>query len=129
MFDFETRLMSDGIAVVSVKGSLNEEKRQYFFNCVGELFNDGYSRIIIECDGLGFVSSSGLAGLIRARRHVRSRGGRIYLTHLNSTITEILHITKLNKLFAIHPTTRELFGRLQSSAVKSASRFSNMTGR
>lgn len=115
MFDYETRLIADGIAIVSVRGTLNQETRAYFFECVGGLIEDGYERIIIECHGLGFVSSSGLAGLLKARRRVQAHSGKIYLTHLNSTVTEALQLTKLNSLFAIYPTTRKLLAKLQDA--------------
>ena len=114
MFDYETRLMAEGIAVVSVRGSLDGETRAYFFECVGGLIEDGYERIIIECHGLGFVSSSGLAGLIKARRRAQSRGGKIYLTHLDSAIIEVLQQTKLNSLFAVYPTTQEILLKLRN---------------
>jgi len=113
MFDFETTLQHDGTAVISVQGSLDGDSRNYFFSCLEELIDDGYSRIIVECDGLGYISSSGLAALINARRVTRSSGGKIYLTHIHAAMADILHLTKLNRLLAVYPTTRELLPKLR----------------
>ena len=115
MFDYETRIEADGIAIVSVRGSLDTETREYFFECLGGLISDGHDCIIVECHGLGFVSSSGLAGLISARRRAQSQGGKIYLTHLSPTVIEVLKVTKLNTLFAVYPTTEELLVQLRQN--------------
>ena len=112
MFEYESRFLPGGIAIVRVWGSLNDENREYFFKCVSELINDGHPSVIIDCRDLGFVTSTGLAGLVNARRQAQARSGKIYLTHLNTTIVEILHITKLSKLFAIYPTTNQLLFQL-----------------
>lgn len=108
MFDFESKQMPGGIVVVSVTGTMDESNRSYFFDCIGDLIEDGFPHVIVDCDGLGSISSSGLAGLLRARDKAQAKGGKIYLTHVNATIVEVLSITKLNKLLAIFPTTNEL---------------------
>ena len=115
MFDFETEKLPSGIAVVSVKGALDDSNRAYFFGCVEDLIEDGFSRIIVDCDGLGHISSSGLAGLIRARSQAQAKGGKVYLTHVNATIAEVLNLTKLNKLLALYPTTKALLKKLSST--------------
>ena len=112
MFDFETEKLPGGIAVVSVRGSLDDSNRTYFFGCVEDLIKDGFSQIIVDCDGLGHVSSSGLAGLIRARGQAQAKGGKVYLTHVNATVAEVFNLTKLNKLLALYPTTKELLEKL-----------------
>ena len=112
MIDFETEQYPGGIAVVSVEGSLDESNRTYFFDCVKDLIDDGSSQIIVDCNGLGFVSSSGLAALVRARSKAESAGGKIYLTHVHATIADVLNVTKLNKILSIYPTTKQLLAKL-----------------
>ncbi len=112
MIDFETTHLAGGIAVVSVRGSLDDTARDYFFECVSDLIDEGFVRIIVDCAGLGHISSSGLAALIRARSQVQSKDGKIYLTHVEATIADVLALTKLNKLLAIYPSTRELLKEL-----------------
>lgn len=114
MFDFETTLLPGGIAVVRAEGKMDDSNRTYFFECVSDLINDGYGAIVVDCEGLGNVSSSDLGGLVRARSHVQSKGGTIYLTHVNAMIVDILNMTKLNQILAIYPTTNELLEKLKS---------------
>lgn len=114
MIDFETKQLPGGIAVVSVRGSLDEATRNYFFECVADLIDEGFVNIVVDCDGLGHISSAGLAGLIRARSQVQNKGGKIYLTHVEATIADVLAVTKLNKLLDIYPTTREIVAVLSA---------------
>ena len=105
MIDFITKPVSDDVVIVQVTGRLSELERDYFFDCVGDLVDAGYSHVIIECHGLGYISSSGLATLLQARSHVQKGGAHIYLTHLSSAIAEVLELTKLGRLLSVYPTT------------------------
>jgi anti-anti-sigma factor len=124
MIDFVTRRSLGGAALVSVQGRLDESSREYFFECLKDLFDDGVRQIIVDCEGLGAVSSSGLAALLKTRRQAQKSGGKIVLTNVNSLMMEILTHTRLNTLLDVYPTTEHLLAklRLQSQAkeVKSA---------
>ena len=116
MFDFDIKQLPGGIAIVSVRGMLDESNRTYFFECVKDLINDGFSSVIVDCDGLGHINSSGLAGLVRARSQTESSGGKIFLTHVNATVADVLNLTKLNKLFSIYATTEEVLETLNADS-------------
>jgi anti-anti-sigma factor len=111
-FEFEVKKMSDGVVILVVKGSLDDKSRSSFFASVQELIAEGFQRVIIDCEGLGFISSSGLAGLVVAKKLSEGNGGKVYLTHLNAMVADVLRLTKLNTLLGIHPTTRELLEKL-----------------
>ena len=95
MIDFTSQPMSHSTIVVQVKGRFVASDRNYFFDCIGDYIDSGYKHVIIECQGLGYLNSSGVASLLSARKRVNSSGGRIYLTHLDSTLAEVLEVTKL----------------------------------
>jgi len=114
MIDFVSKPMSNGTIIVNVAGTLSETDRQYFFDCIGDFIESGYKNIIIECQRLGFVSSSGLAALLSARKRAAKKGGRVYLTHLNSNLAEVLEITKLGRLLLVYPTTEDAIGHIEN---------------
>ena len=118
MIDFEHDFLADSIVLVKARGKLDESTRTYFFDCLSDLMqDDGKDKIpkhvIVECNGLGFLSSSGMAALLSARNKVEKGGGKIYFTHLSSTIVKALELTKLNGLLSIYPTTEELLAKIQ----------------
>jgi len=120
MIDFEMERVSQSTSIVRVRGVLNGSTRDYFFDCIADLLGDDYGEtnriknVIIECNGLGVLSSSGMAALLTSRTTAKRRGTKIYLTHLNSTIAKALEITKLNSLLAVYPTTREILLKLNT---------------
>lgn len=120
MIDFQTELLPNSIAVIKARGKLNEANRMYFFNCISDLMEGPVDtgtpkHVIIECNGLGALSSAGMATLLSARKRVQKGGGQIYFTHLSSTIAKALELTKLNSLLAIYPTTEELLAKIEKS--------------
>ena len=116
MFDYQIDRLPSEIAVVSVTGNLDDVNREYFFGCIEGLMSEGYEKIVIDCDGLGFVSSSGLASMLKARAKLQRQGGKIYLAAVNATIAEVLNISRLNRLFSIFPTRRDAVKYLHRDA-------------
>ena len=119
MIDFHTQLI-DGIAIVSVSGNLDSTSHDYFFENIADLMKNNIAEIIIDCDDLGFISSRSLGKLIVARNRAAKFNGKIYLTHVNATIANLLQITKLNTLVGVHLSTDELLVQLQAQQAKRA---------
>lgn len=115
MFDFTINPLSDSVVVVQVTGRLADLERDYFFSCIGDLVNNGYRYVIVECHGLGLISSSGLAVLLKARKRASKKGGQVYFTHLSSTISEVLEMTKLGRLLAVYPTTESVIESIETN--------------
>lgn len=116
MIDFTTKQLSDSTAVVEVRGNLNESNREYFFDCIGDLLEAGTSHVVIECHRLGYLTSSGLAALLSARKRAERSESKIYLTHVNSKLAEVLQLTGLSRFFAVYPTTEDVLPLIANSA-------------
>ena len=114
MIDYTTRTISESVTVVQVGGKLDEAGRKYIFSRIGDMIESGTRYIIIECQQIGHVNSGALASLLSARKLAAKKGGRIYLTHLNSIITEAMELTKLRRLLAVYPTTEAALEAVRS---------------
>ena len=123
--EIETKRLSDGIGVLVLSGDLNTAQLGTFKEAISELLSEDFKRIIIDCGELGFVSSSGLAALLWARSRASDSGSHIYLTHISSTISDVLVVTKLSKLLRIESTTElllEKFGRIRKRSTRKPTR-------
>ena len=114
MPNFEVIEVSKTVSVIKINGDLKQLNNEPVFERAFELINQGTKHVVLDCAELGYISSSGLASLLGARRKIQSEGGKIYLAELNSTITKVLELTKLNKFFAIFPSVDELVNRLET---------------
>ena len=113
MIDFVAKPMSGATLVVQVSDQLTEVDRGYFFSCIRDYIDSGYHNVIIDCSKLGYISSSGLALLLAARKRVAKNGGRVILTHINSNLAEVLEVTKLGRLLSLYPTTEAAIANIE----------------
>lgn len=60
------------------------------------------SRMVLNLDGVEFLSSSALNKLVALERKLRVRDGRLALCSLTSTVKDVFSITKLGDIFCIH---------------------------
>lgn len=74
---------------------------------IDEQLNARHFRLIIDLSEVGYMSSSGLRALLRARRQAQSGGGDVVLCAMNQRVTEVFEMIGFNNLFRIFATTAE----------------------
>ena len=67
-------------------------------------------KLLLDFANVDHLSSAALGMLINANNRVKQRNGQLRLTNIKPQIFEVFVITKLNKLFKIHPTRTEALG-------------------
>jgi anti-sigma B factor antagonist len=74
-------------------------------------------QVVVDLEGLEFMDSSGLAALVRARKHARQAGGDLLLAAPQQQILRVLDLTRLTEVFSVHPCVEEAVGlRLRAPA-------------
>lgn len=107
MIDFSRQVTPTGVLVVKLGGRLDFEACDYFFTCMQDEIENGFHRIVVDCNDLGYLSSAGLGMLVRARGRVKKHGGFICLAELQSGIADLFHFLHMDKIFRIYPTVGE----------------------
>ena len=64
-------------------------------------------KLLISFSNVDHLSSAALGTLITINNKVRNAGGQLRLADIDPQIYEVFVITKLNKLFEIHPTAAD----------------------
>lgn len=114
MIDFQTVITPDHIVTISVYGKLDESTCDYFFQCIDDLISEGYREIIIDCEGLGFISSYGWGLLVKSRRKSQKIAGRIHLAGVNSIVSEVIAFLRFDQLFGIFPTVESALAKVRT---------------
>lgn len=70
-------------------------------------------RILIDFSNVDHLSSSALGSLITINNRVRKHDGQLRLSNIGEQIMEVFTITKLNKLFQIHPSHKSALDSFQ----------------
>ncbi|MDZ4806104.1 MAG: STAS domain-containing protein [Candidatus Eisenbacteria bacterium] len=59
---------------------------------------------ILELEGVPAIDSAGLAVLVKLYREIKSRGGQMALAGVQREPMRVFHLTRLDRIFPIHPT-------------------------
>ena len=68
---------------------------------------DNRKTILLDFDGVEFLSSAALGKLITFDRKVKTSKGRLKMCGIAPGILEVFQVTKLNKVFDIRPDASE----------------------
>lgn len=75
---------------------------------IGGLVNEDPSpKLLISFANVDHLSSAALGALITINSKVKSKDGQLRLADINDQIIEVFRITRLDRLFQIHPSARE----------------------
>ena len=68
---------------------------------------DNRKTVLLDFEGVEFLSSAALGKLITFDRKVKTSKGRLKMCGIAPGILEVFQVTKLNKVFDIRPTAGE----------------------
>jgi anti-sigma B factor antagonist len=85
---------------------LDEANIQHIGEEIGAIIDKGAKpRLLISFQNVDHLSSAALGTLITINTRVKNKGGQLRLADIDPQIYEVFVITKLNRLFQIHPTS------------------------
>lgn len=99
----------DGQVVVVLRGELDVTEAARVAASLAVVAASGRT-VILDLEGLGFIDSSGLAALVRARRLARRAGFDLLLAAPQRQVLRMLAITRLIDVFAVHACVDEAAG-------------------
>jgi len=73
--------------------------------------------IVLDFGGVEYISSVGLRVLMIASKEMRKHGARIILAAPQPTVTEILSISRFDRVLEIAPTVRKAVGWISQPAL------------
>jgi anti-sigma B factor antagonist len=101
-------LESEGnIDVLSLNGRLDTMHFPLVDKELSSLIENNRKQIVLDCQNLDYVSSSGLRVLLKALKQMEAAKGRLTLCNLQPQITQVFKISGFDHLFEIYPGKRE----------------------
>jgi anti-sigma B factor antagonist len=79
--------------------------------------DQGYQKILLNLQGVGYIDSSGLGELVKAYTTVRGHGGHLKLVQVNKRVHDLLEITKLHLVLEIEPDEATALKGFETAAV------------
>jgi anti-sigma B factor antagonist len=109
----------NGQVVVSLRGELDVAEAASVAAALAQVAACT-RQVIVDLEGLEFIDSSGLAALVRARKHARLAGGDLLLAAPQRQVLRVLAITRLTDIFSVHACVEDAAGSPGRSATAAA---------
>jgi anti-sigma B factor antagonist len=92
-----------GVAIVDISGQLRlGEGTGKLRDTVQQLVRDGYTKILLNLNGVVHIDSSGIGELMSNYTTLRNQGGELKLMNLNKNVRNLLQVTRLYTVFDVH---------------------------
>lgn len=89
------------ITILSIEGRLDTVNAHKFESAIQELLKEEIKNIIINCEGMTYISSSGLRSLILLQKSIVYKSGSLILEAMKPDIRKIFDLTGCTTLFTI----------------------------
>jgi len=100
----------DDVPIVSVSGRIDGTTSKDLETILNELIAQNMSKIVLDLEGVVYISSVGLRVLLSALKKVRPNKGDVKLVSLQPFVREVFEITGFTKLFTIYPSQGDALG-------------------
>lgn len=87
-----------GVLVVSIKGPVDSITLDEFKGALDDVFKNAGAKVLLDCSHLKYINSRATGMLMKYRRHVYAKGGRLALCGLDKKIGRMLDLLGLNKI-------------------------------
>ncbi|MDO9680745.1 MAG: STAS domain-containing protein [Bacteroidales bacterium] len=98
-----TLIMSGDYSVIIVEGRVDTTNAGEFEKEVMAVVESGTEKIILDCSGLKYISSSGLRVFLIVHKKMLAKKGCLKLCSLQPGIKEIFDISGFSSIFSIFP--------------------------
>ncbi len=93
-------IKNEGIVQLNVSGKIDALAATEFQNAILKGFQKS-SNVILDMQGVQYISSAGLRGLMIGQKTASSKGGKFTMINVTDPVKDILRVTGLDKALAI----------------------------
>jgi anti-anti-sigma factor len=101
MLVIETEKIKE-ILVFKLEGRLDGVTSKLFMDKSSAPELAEYSKIVVNCEALAYISSEGLRVLLMLAKKTKSLSGGLTLCNLNPSVNEVMEISGFSELLGVH---------------------------
>lgn len=102
------------VKVVQPSGILDSTNGNQLRRDVSDAIASGAETVLIDCQDLVFMDSSGLSALVMILKAVREAGVKLSLCSINDQLRMLFELTSMESVFEVFPNQDE-FNRVMSA--------------
>jgi anti-sigma B factor antagonist len=112
--------MQDGLTILSLEGYLDAHTAPDFENAVQQEIDAGHRQLIVDCQGLTYISSAGLGVFMSFLEELREQGGDIKICGPSPKVLQVFEILGFPAIFDMLDDVPAAVKRYAESPVKGA---------
>jgi anti-sigma B factor antagonist len=112
------RSAQDDLTILALEGYLDAHTAPEFENAVQNEIDSGNRRIIVDCQGLSYISSAGLGVFMSFLEEIREAGGDIKICGPSPKVMQVFEILGFPALFDMLPDVAAAAKRFSESPAK-----------
>jgi anti-anti-sigma factor len=111
----------DGCLVLYLSGYIDTYNSNFFQKRINRAVESGFIRLIFNCGGLNYVSSTGIGSFTAFLKAVKPRGGDLVLLEIQPKVYEVFQLLGFSQFFNIRDTLDDAINHFRSERSGSAS--------
>jgi anti-sigma B factor antagonist len=96
--------------VIRVTGRVDAGTYAELENKIKEYLDSGHKHLVLELDGIEYLSSAGVRVLISTQKTLKPRGGNLALAQPSARVKDVLQLAGVDVLFPTYDTTVAALG-------------------
>jgi anti-anti-sigma factor len=109
----QVTFLEDDIWSVAPQGRVDTAGARSFEEALIGLFDEGHTRVVVDCTDVVYMASAGLRVLMIGLRRAKTAGGAISLAAVNPTVLQAFKMSGLDQLFAVYAGVPEAVASLR----------------
>lgn len=95
------------ISVMKVKGRVDSETSPELDEALTALLQQGRNKIVLDLQGVEFISSAGLRAIVKAYQAAQKAGGDLRLASVSQPVEVILRTVGMMQMLRMYPSSQE----------------------
>jgi len=88
--------------VVTVTGRMDALTAPAYQEKLNDLIAEGTTSFVVDFDGLDYISSAGLRGILSTAKVLKAKGGQVRFANVKGTVKEVFEMSGFGSIFQIH---------------------------
>jgi anti-anti-sigma factor len=103
-----------GGLIISLIGYIDTYNSNFFQKRVSKVVDAGFIRLIFECGGLNYVSSTGIGSFTSFLKTVKPQGGDVVLLNVQPKVYEVFQLLGFSQFFNLKSSREEALAFFQA---------------
>jgi anti-anti-sigma factor len=103
----------DGILIISVNGRLDVVSSPDFDKELGQLMDEGETKLVFDMDALDYISSAGLRSFLMVAKKLKTKSGKIAFASMQDIVKQVFEISGFNQILPIFDSLDEALSNVK----------------